>query len=85
MKPIQHASNNAIFAAPPGSTGVAPLPATRNVYTHPWDERQDVYYTVTYWRPTMEELYKLQEGKPVMLTVLGTSMPPVKIGVEGAE
>lgn len=85
MRPIQHPTNNAVFAAPPGATGIAALACTRQVYHHPWDERQDIPYTITYWQPTQEELYMLAEGKPVMLTVLGTSMPPVKIGVEGAE
>ena len=37
---------------------------------------------ITCWRPTPEELVKLNLGEPVWLTVIGQTMPPVAIVVD---
>ena len=36
---------------------------------------------ITAWEPTPGELEKLKQGAPVLLTVLGTGHPPVKLEV----
>lgn len=78
MRPIQHKSNNLILSPPKNLTN---------------DECKILAVTViqygngilgmdSYWIPTPEELKKLSEGYKVKLSVLGTSLPPVRIGVE---
>lgn len=37
----------------------------------------------SFWRPTPQELAALASGAPIMLTVMGKSMPPVKLEVYG--
>lgn len=79
MKPIQHTSNNDVLGAPKGvpREECSALPITRVQYTN------GVPAIVSYWQPTPEQLQLLAAGKPLWLSVWGSTMPPVSIGVEG--
>ena len=37
----------------------------------------------SYWKPTADELALLNRGQAVRLTVLGTTHPPLMLGVDG--
>lgn len=78
MRPTQHPSNNDVLQAPSGATvdECRPLPITRVRYG-------DVPGMVSYWQPTAEQLALLAAGKPVWLSVLGHTHPPLAIGVDG--
>lgn len=79
MNKMQHPSNNRVLGAPKG-----------------WDQKElpcdALPVTVcefagfpavaSYWTPTREELDHMNAGKPVVLFVLGQTMPPVALGVE---
>jgi hypothetical protein len=39
---------------------------------------------VSYWRPSVEELAVLNAGGSIALWVLGATMPPVNLSIEGA-
>ncbi|MGK5031459.1 hypothetical protein [Janthinobacterium sp. DSP2-3-3] len=81
MQKIQHPSNNSVLGAPAGwDQGELPcstLPITR---THVGD----LPAVVSYWRPNAEELAVLSAGGSIALWVLGASMPPVNLSIEGA-
>lgn len=79
MNKHQHPSNNAVLGAPQGwDQGALPcsaLPITRSDV--------DGFACVnSYWRPTAEELAVLNDGGSVVLSVLGTTMPPVAVSVD---
>lgn len=80
MRPTQHPSNNAVLGAPPGATidECRALPITRILY-----QPGNSAAVVSYWQPTAEQLELLNAGKPVWLSVMGTTHPPVAIGVDG--
>lgn len=75
----QHPTNNDVLGAPPGMSHdeCHALPITRIQYS------DGTPAMASYWRPTPAELALLQAGQPVRLTVLGTSHPPVMLGVDG--
>lgn len=81
MKKIQHPSNNGVLGAPAGWDQIelhcSALPITR---THVGD----LPAVVSYWRPSAEELAVLSAGGSVALWVMGSTMPPVNLSVEGA-
>lgn len=79
MDYVRHPSNNHEFGAPPGwaqggdlECGTLPVTLT---YV---DGRQAI---VSFWQPQPEELAKLLQGKPVILTVFGQQHPVVSMGV----
>lgn len=82
MRWIQHPSNNDVLGAPKGwdqsqlPCGAIPITRT-DCHGHEM--------VCTYWMPTAEELAKLNEGQPVVLAVMGTTMPPVGLTVCLAE
>lgn len=80
MRPTQHPSNNDVLRAPPGATveQCRPLPITRVMYGDP-----GVPGVVSYWQPSAEQLRLLNAGRPVWLSVLGVTHPPMAIGVDG--
>ena len=81
MRATQHPSNNAVLAAPPGSTvdECRPAPITRTVY-------QDGTNTVTtYWLPTAAEREAIAAGALVRVEVMGQTMPPMFVGADGLE
>lgn len=85
MRPIQHPSNNDVLAAPLGmsSDECTPLPITRAVHQSPYGGVSTVNATISYWQPTMEQMQLMAAGHPVWLHFLGTTHPPVAVGVEG--
>jgi hypothetical protein len=78
MNKAQHRSNNGVLGAPAGwdqaALPVDALPITRTTY-------DGVDAIVSFWRPTPDEVEALRRGAVVMLSVIGTSMPPVAVGV----
>lgn len=79
MHRIQHPSNNDVLGAPAGwdqdEVPCGALPITKT-------EVNGIPATVSYWRPSAEELAALQAGGSVALWVLGGIMPPVALEVE---
>lgn len=53
------------------------LPVTRIQYS------DGTMAMASYWVPTKAELELIASGKPVRLVVLGTTHPPLMLGVDG--
>lgn len=83
MNHIPHPSNNAELAPPAGMTPdqCLPLPITRIVYDQAGGG--DIPACVSFWKPTPQQLALLNAGRPVWLSVLGHTHPPLCIGVDG--
>lgn len=83
MKHVAHPSNNAELAAPPGMTPdqCQALPITRILYDQAGGG--SIPACVSYWQPSEEQLALLNAGRPVWLSVLGMTHPPLCLGVEG--
>lgn len=79
MKKIQHPSNNSVLGAPPGVPidQCEALPVTRAVTP------DGLMHTISFWKPSAEDLALLNRGQAVRLVVVGTTHPPVHIGVDG--
>lgn len=79
MNRHQHPTNNAVLGAPPGVPldECNALPITRIQYS------DGTPAVASYWRPTPAELALLNHGHAVRLTVLGTTHPPLMLGVDG--
>lgn len=80
MRPTQHTSNNDVLRPPRGASAdeCRPLPITRVLY-----QPSNMPAVVSYWQPTPEQLALLNAGRPVWLSVMGSTHPPMAIGVEG--
>lgn len=76
MQPVTHRTNNHIFTAGPDSPGdCADLPVTS----------ADWYGTpslITFWKPSVEELARLNAGQSVLVVVAGKVLPPLHIAVD---
>lgn len=82
MRPTQHPSNNRVLGAPTG-WNQQELPCNALAIT---DVVIDGHRAVTsFWRPSQEELTALASGGLVMLSVVGTTMPPAIIEVTRPE
>lgn len=83
MRHTQHPSNNDVLAAPPGvsDSDCRPLPITRVTYSTLDAGQFDG--VVSFWQPSARELELLNSGKPVRLSTLGRTHPPVALGVDG--
>ncbi|MGK5020739.1 hypothetical protein [Janthinobacterium sp. LB2P10] len=82
MQKIQHPSNNGVLGAPAGwDQGELPCGALPITRTHVGD----LPAVVSYWRPSVEELAVLNAGGAVRLWVMGATMPPVMLDVDGAQ
>lgn len=81
----QHPTNNAVLGAPPGMPmeQCGALAVTRIEYEHPWDSRQNQQAVASFWMPTPAELALMNQGRAVRLLVLGTTHPPLQLGVDG--
>lgn len=80
--PIQHPMSNAILGE--NQPGVIPLPVTRMniMYETPGIPAQEIPLVISCWKPSPEELAELVSGKGlVVLAIVGSTMPPVSIGV----
>lgn len=75
----QHPSNNFVLGAPAGMSidECNALPVTRIQYS------DGTPAVASYWKPTAAELTLLAQGQAVRLTVLGTTHPPLMLGVDG--
>lgn len=80
MQPIQHPTNNDVLAAPPGVSAdeCRALYITRLLY-----QPSNTPAVVSYWQPSAEQLRLLNAGKPVWLSIIGYTHPPLAIGVDG--
>lgn len=80
MRPIQHPSSNGVLGAPAGVPieECRPLFITRVVHTA--TRQQGVY---SYWQPDAQQMALLAAGRPVRLSALGRTHPPVALGVDG--
>ena len=78
MRVVQHASNNAVLAAPAGSTidECRPAPITRLSYS---DGTNSVK---TYWQPSQAERCAIAAGLDITVEVLGQTMPPMIVSVD---
>ncbi len=80
MNFIKHPTNNAVLGAPANwehaALPVDALPVTRGDIGG-----KDV--VVSFWRPTPEEIAAIVAGRAVALVVVGESMPPVALTVDG--
>lgn len=75
MRFHQHASTNTLLTAPMGLEGeVDTMPVTRS-------DLGGIHTMQSFWRPDEFELAALNRGSSVMLTILGTFHPPVKVEV----
>ena len=81
MRPTQHESNNDVLRAPSGSTvdECRPLAITRIKYE---DGSPAVW---SYWEPSDAERAAIAGGALILLSTLGSTHPPVFIGVDGLE
>lgn len=76
---IQHSSSNAVLGAPPGMPieECRALPITRVQFG------DGTLACVSFWRPSDHELQLLAQGQPLRLCLLGTTHPPLSVGVDG--
>lgn len=79
MQRTQHPTNNAVLGAPQGMSidKCNALPITRIQYA------DGTPAVVSYWTPTQAELQLIASGRAVRLAVLGTTHPPLMLGVDG--
>lgn len=76
MRPTQHPSNNRVLGAPPGfGAQCNALPVTHY-------EEHGMHSVMSAWLPDAAELAALNAGKPVLLVVAGSTMPPVMLFAE---
>ncbi len=71
MIPQRFKEVNTVMRGPDGMKNCADL--------HCFQNDQQI---ISAWRPTPEELVRLNLGEPVWLSVIGQQMPPVWIGVD---
>ena len=83
MNPTRHPSNNAVLGRPADMTDdeCSALAVTRIVYD--LANGDQVPASVSFWQLSPEQLALLNEGKRVWLSVMGTTHPPLMLGVEG--
>lgn len=79
MHPTQHPSNNDVLAAPESMSHdeCRSLAITRVQYAGAG------LGVVSYWQPTAAQIALLNAGRPVWLSVMGMTHPPVMLGVDG--
>lgn len=77
MRCHQHSTNNMLLGAPKDMPNCDTVPATMVI-------DGDVVIVQTFWRPTEDELKRLNDGQSVCLHVWGNSHPPVAITVESS-
>lgn len=85
MNPVQHLSSNDVLLPPKGASRdeCRPLYITRKNYVNPLKTDEVMPAVVSYWSPSKEELDLLNQGKPLYLSCVGTTHPPLFIGVDG--
>lgn len=73
MSPIRFAEANIVMKRPANMTEEE----CADVHAYRADGQ-----VITAWRPTPEELVKMNLGEPVWLYVIGSTMPPVLVTME---
>lgn len=68
MTPQRFKEANCVMASPPGMDNCCDVHAFRNGEV-----------VISCWRPTPEELVKINLGEPVWLSVVGERMPPIAV------
>ena len=76
MNPQRFAQCNTVMKAPSGMENCYDLHAARVVYP------DGAPAVITAWRPTMEELVRINLGEPIWLSMIGETMQPVSIGLD---
>ena len=76
MNPARFPQSNLVMKAPPGMDNCSDIHAFQG------KDASGAEWCVTAWRPTPEELVKLNLGEPVFLYVSGRGMPPVGVTVD---
>lgn len=79
MIPIQHPSNNAFLAAPPGVAASDCRAMAITLVLHP----DGMPVMRSYWRPSQAELAALAAGAAVQFECWGMTHPPIAITVDG--
>jgi hypothetical protein len=74
MNSTQHSTCNRVLAPPKGDDNCRPLPVTDTDF-------YGVRTVCSFWLPTADELALLNTGKPVALFVMGSTHPPLYVGV----
>lgn len=79
MRPTQHPSNNDVLRAPKGESvdRVRPLAITRVKYS------DGTPAVASYWEPSPAERAAIAAGALIQLCVIGVTLPPVLICVDG--
>jgi hypothetical protein len=75
MIPQRFARSNVVMLALKGMTNCVDVHACQAT----WNGRPVV---ITCWRPTAEELVRINLGEPIWLSVVGQTMPPVLVTAE---
>jgi hypothetical protein len=73
VTPVRFAQSNTVFKAPPGMDNCFDIHAA----VVQWGDKSTTVLTA--WKPSPEELVKLNLGEPVFLSVCGITMPPVAV------
>jgi hypothetical protein len=74
MQPITHATTNTDAHMPEGMEGeTLPLTVCMGEYGPE---------LVSFWQPSPDEIAAINQGKPVVLTIVGAVHPVVALGVE---
>lgn len=82
MNFTKHPSNNLSLGAPAGHDQ-----STVEIYTLPatLTEQNGVPFIQSFWLPSEAELSYLERGAPLVLSIMGTTMPPVAVEVEALQ
>ena len=79
MTPYKHIDSNFVFNPPESMQECVPLHVKRVKYSDGTEA------SISYWRPSFEELQQINSGKSIVLVVVGSGHPPVAVGVEGLD
>lgn len=80
MRATQHPTSTRVLGAPQGWSQ-AELPCNAIAITD--EVHQGIRMVSSYWKPSAEELAALNAGQLVRLVIVGATMPPVAIEVDG--
>lgn len=76
MRPIDFEGANAIYGKPKSMTDEECLPVS--AYQH-LDESGEVINIVTMWKPNKEDIEAINAGRPIIVSVVGSALPPMAL------
>ena len=76
MNPQRFAQCNIVMKAPEGMENCHDLHAAKIQYA------DGLPAVITAWRPTPEELVRINLGEPIWLSLIGETMQPAHIGLD---